>query len=311
MYETIWLGDLRKNRSCQYLYKLAGRYLASDFELSGLEEFVDEGIEESQLAREALQEIEPRLVMLSADNAKLRYSGDIVLNGEESQMACWVQDDLLQIDINSNALCQVDSKSNSICFLDIIDQTDSRVLELAIGAALISLCAREDLFFIHASAVKAPAGVALFMAESGVGKSTLARHVGEHWHQLADDIVPLSVFNNKVTLHTDYPQLKLKNNCIDDYLAYNSLSTDVIFQLQGEPSDEVQFEELDRVNGMLAIIRHSVATRLFDEDLLQIHMAFAGLVADKVPVVKLSYPRDIDRLDELQDMISIYMENRK
>jgi len=83
-----------------------------------------------------------------------------------------------------------------------------------------------------------------------------------------------------LTLHTDYPQLKLKNNCIDDYLAYNSLSTDVIFQLQGEPSDEVQFEELDRVNGMLAIIRHSVATRLFDEDLLQIHMAFAGLVAD-------------------------------
>lgn len=310
MYETIWLGDLRKNRNCRYLYKMAGCYLASDFELVGLEGFLDEGIEESDLAREALEEVEPRLVMLNESNSQLRYAGDMTLSGLDHVMKCWCDDDLLQIDIDDKALCQIDGKSNSICFLDIIEASNPEILELAIGAAFISLCARQDSFFLHSSAVKTPAGAAIFMAESGVGKSTLARHVDQNWHQLADDIVPLSVFNNQVMLHTDYPQLKLANNAIDDYPSYNNCNTAVIFQLQAEPSEEVTFEELDRATGMLAIIRHSVATRLFDEELLRIHMAFAGLVAHKVPVVKLSYPRNLDQLEQLQDSITVYLEKR-
>jgi hypothetical protein len=310
MYETIWLGDLRKNRNCQFLYKLAGRYLASDFELVGLDKFLDEGDEESTLAREALIEVEPRLVMLNEANAQSRFYGDIVLNGKEQLMQCWSADDLLQIDIAGNPLCQIDSKSNSICFLDIVDASKPDTLEIAIGAALISLCAREDLFFLHASAAKTPFGVALFMAESGVGKSTLARHVDDNWHQLADDIVPLSVFNNQVRLHTDYPQLKLADNSIENYSDYNNAKVDVIFQLQREPTEEIIFEELDGVEGMLAVIRHSVSTRLFDEDLLQTHMAFASLVTNKVPVIKLSYPRNLQQLEDLQDAITVFIDSR-
>jgi len=110
----------------------------------------------------------------------------------------------------------------------------------------------------------------------------------------------------------DFPQLKLPNATIDGFnIKDNRFEVNTLFRLSETASDDIVFTELNQQKAMLQIIRHTVAAKLFDNQQLQRHMAFAKKLASKVPMFELSYPRDLSQLSQLQDTISVFLATQQ
>ena len=54
---------------------------------------------------------------------------------------------------------------------------------------------------------------------------------------------------------------------------------------------------------MQALIRHTVAARLFDKPLLAAHLDFCAEAAARIPVWRLAYPHRRDVLPQVRDAI--------
>ena len=180
-------------------------------------------------------------------------------------------------------------------------------LELITGPALILLLAEQSIFCLHAGGVsfctsqKKIMNVA-FLADSGVGKSTLSKGTSSEWRQLCDDILPVQIKESSVRLYHDFPQLKLEQARVKDS-NLRDCHLDYIFCLNSNQSDSIVIEEMSAVQSVLTLIRHTVASRLFDQNLLKAHCAFAQSLSQAVPIFQVSYPRDYAQLPELRQRI--------
>src|SRR5579859_7105365 len=96
--------------------------------------------------------------------------------------------------------------------IDLKADADDRALRLyLLGPALAILLHQRDLLVIHASAVSIDGQVAVFAAEKGEGKSTLAAALHARGHPLVtDDLLPIDLANPKrLLIQPGFPQLKL------------------------------------------------------------------------------------------------------
>jgi hypothetical protein len=64
-----------------------------------------------------------------------------------------------------------------------------------------------------------------------------------------------------------------------------------IYQLAGSAGPDPRTTRLAVQEATLALVRHTVAARLFDRDLLAAHLTFCAQVAATVPVKRLDYRR--------------------
>ena len=62
---------------------------------------------------------------------------------------------------------------------------------------------------------------------------------------------------------------------------------------------------------MLQFARHTVAARLFNEKMMDRHVKFATYVANRVPMIELSYPRDLLQITSLREEIVEYLADMK
>ena len=67
--------------------------------------------------------------------------------------------------------------------------------------------------------------------------------------------------------------------------------------------DSVSLRLLGRRQAMQALIRHTVAARLFDKPLLAAHLDFCAEAAARIPVWRLAYPRRRGVLPQVRDAI--------
>ena len=283
-------------------YVLAGQEVVFDAPVSALSAFQQTG----GLAAES--EVAPpsaRTRLLHEANAKLQYHGVAPIAEVAQQVSCWRDQHILQIDVGGRPVCQVDFQHQQIQLLNDQSYDDRLNLEVVTGPALMLLLAAKGIFCLHAGAVITGYGNIALIAESGVGKSTLSAHQREYWQQLADDIVPLLQHQGGYVVG-DYPQLKLPGNTIaarpDGPAAIN-----LVLRLVTKSSDEISFKRLRKTEAMLQIVRHSVAAKLYDAEQLQAHAAFARQLSISTPVVELSYPRDLARLDAVRTAITDYL----
>lgn len=246
-------------------------------------------------------------VLLNADNARLHYHGSAAFNREFRKIDYWLHENFAQIDIEGKPICSVDLTEESICLLN--DQPfDERLnLEVATGPALITLLAKKETYCLHAGAVATPAGNIGIIGESGVGKSTLSRYVDRQWRQISDDILPIRrAKHNAIELLPDFPQLKLDNATVFDPLA-GAVSLDFLLRVTPEPNETVVFNVLKPVDALLQIVRHTAGAKLFNQHDLRQHVKFAQQMTFLVPVIELSYPREISQLPALREQIVQYL----
>ena len=172
---------------------------------------------------------------------------------------------------------------------------DAAVEEALLGPALALALARRAIFVLHASAVVLEGrGVIGFLGESGTGKSTLAGLLAAEGAALAADDL-LAVTEGPVAL-PHLPQLKLDPAAMAAIAGleprYPLLG---LYELEpAEPGAAVASEPLRAVSAAALVLRHTIAGRLFARSLLAKHLEFAGEIASRLPVRRLTVPRRRD-----------------
>lgn len=296
-----------------HCYTIAGQRLVFEDQVASLALFgqvVASSQDRARLEEPYLIEGDPRMVF-NRRNAKRYYQGQARFDNRDRNVTYWRRRGVSQIDIDDEPICQIDFAKQRIHLLN--DRSfDNRVnLEVVTGPALVLLLAEQDIYCLHAGAINTSAGNIAFIAESGSGKSTLSANVDKNWSQLSDDILPLQLNrpDRTVELMTNFPQLKLDGaSIVQPDMTRQKL--DFIIRINQKPNAEVQLKEVSRADGLLQVIRHTVAARLFGQTLMKRHAKFSKRVSGRVPILELSYPRDITQLDTLRATIVEYLSNR-
>lgn len=184
-------------------------------------------------------------------------------------------------------------------------------VEAMLGPALILALALRGVWCLHASAVAVDGGadggvdggVVAFVGESGAGKSTLARELpklGERAYQrVADDILPLAIEAGRACVLPRFPQLKCPSDAQPGLALPPSLPLAAVYLL-GPEASEVTAEPLAGTEAALALVRHTVASRLFTPELLSHHMDFCAAVTARIPVRRLLYRRRMGELSRVE-----------
>lgn len=178
--------------------------------------------------------------------------------------------------------------------------------EVLLGPALLLQLAWRSAFALHAGAVQMNGSVVAFCAESGVGKSTLAGGFQGEDLAVADDLLPIRLDPDPVALPR-FPQFKWPAERQYPLAAPVSLPLRAVCLLTPEPAETaasyISAQALDLPHSALALVRHTVASRLFPPELLQSHLDFCRDLATAVPVYRLRYPRRLGLLPELRTFI--------
>lgn len=287
-----------------YTYRFAGQVVAFNEPVHSLAAFeFDAGkVLLSSSDFDSLLGIE----ILNSNNSELCYQGLALFDQRMRAIDYWRVGNLAQIDIDGVPSCRLDLLNQCVVILNDLAFDVPFNLELITGPALILLLAEQSIFCLHAGAVSFPSleeqvNIA-FLADSGVGKSTLSQSFPPVWQQLCDDILPVQMAQSSVEIFNDFPQLKLHQACVEN-AELKSKHLNAIVCLSAYVSENIVIERMSAVQSVLAIIRHTVASRLFDNDLLVRHCEFAQSFCAAIPVFQVSYPRDYTQLPELRERI--------
>ena len=295
-------------------YKIANQLMAFSEPVKTLHEFeVNQGFVEI----DDLPDCHSTFEVLNDDNSFCDHQVEVTFNNKIAEISLLrkkVEDGIhfAQINVNEKPACHLDFINRTIVVLNNEPFDSDFNIELITGPAMIMLLAHQSIFSLHSSAVTITlpnsdkVNVA-FIAESGVGKSTLSKSVSHTWMQCSDDILPIAANETEISI-LDYPQLKLKNKKI---ISSENNNLNYIFNLNYIDSDRVVIEKMNAVDSFLKVVRHTVAARLFNEHLLQEHLKFAQKIIDKTPVFSLIYPRKIEQLPLLQKTLTEFLYNRE
>ena len=242
---------------------------------------------------------------LNENNAELKYRGLADFNLDFAEVSYWRKNEIAQIDVSGQAVCQIDFEKDHIHVLNDKPFDDKLNLQVVMGPALILLLSVTKNYCLHASAVVTPQGCFAMLAEPGAAEPTLSAHIDSSWSQLADDILPLEFIDDIELIH-QYPQLKLSNACISER-PVKPVFLKCIFRVSQEPAPHTEFNELERTDALLQIVRHTVAARLFDHKMMREHASFAKRLTGHIPTIELSYSHDLSKLDELRGDITDFV----
>jgi hypothetical protein len=186
--------------------------------------------------------------------------------------------------------------------------------ETALGPPLVLALALQGTWCLHGSAVLSGQHVIAFAGESGNGKSTLAAFVGsgarDGRRRIVDDILPAEPRLEGLEALPHFPQLKLPPDQQPSIGLPKRLPLAALYVLDEPGADDsaVDIQPLTPREAMLTLIRHTVAARLFGKDLLERHMAFCAGAAVRVPVRRVTYPRQFRALPVVRDALAADLE---
>jgi len=308
-------------------YRVAGQQLVCQEVMDGLAAYACDGKTQQSIDLPA-NFVE--LPIMTATNYSPRYSGGAYFDSKFREVQYWRSQQHGQLDIDGVPACQINFSEPHIHVLNTDPLGVGLNLELITGPALVLLLSLGGTYCMHAGAVDTVAGRIGIIAESGAGKSTLSQHVDDGWRQVSDDIMPLQISNSgsQIEVFTDFPQLKLSDNKVqysdsdgDSEGNYDGSydgsydgdtgrkKLDYLLRINPVPGESISFSRLPRVQAMLQVVRHTVAAKLFDTTTLREHARFAKKVSTLVPVIEVSYPRDLDKLDQLRHSIIDYLRS--
>ena len=249
----------------------------------------------------------------AADNGKLIYDDEAWVGAATRRVRSWCDGSTYEIRIAGIGSFSVSGDGCEINLLDKADCLDDGVIiEAALGPALVLALALRGVFCLHASAVTLGDGAVLFLGESAAGKSTLAEMLeddGTGLIRVTDDISPLKYGEDHFELLPDFPQLKLtaSEQCVrrDQNTA---LTVNAIYGLNRVPSGKTEDtrvfrQQLGPADSFTKLVGQSVASRIFDNDLLSRHTRQIAKLTNLVPVYELTYPSGTMHFDSVREFV--------
>jgi hypothetical protein len=178
--------------------------------------------------------------------------------------------------------------------------------EILLGPALVFALASSGTWCLHASAAMFSGTVFVFLGESGQGKSTLAAYLARNpnWRLAADDILPVRIDTDGLSVLPHFPQLKLPSDAqpgigLPEHLPLTKVC--VLTSAGQEARPELQL--LSPGLAMQILLRHTAGTRMFSTEMLGKHLSFCSQAASQVPVYQLTYPHRRDILPGIKDLL--------
>jgi hypothetical protein len=219
---------------------------------------------------------------------------------------CKTDNHFYRVDISGMGTYWVDRHGANICAYGSEDE--DALIEGMLGPPLFLKLGLHNVWCLHASAIRIDDKAILFLGKSGIGKSTLAdfaeRYRAKEIIRIADDILPLTTHQSGVVACPRFPQLKLSDN--NQYVqGPDKIPLAGLYLLQ-EPSPNchrVYVRDVDPRSAMLSVIDHTLASCLFDRELLENQLEFASMLAATIPVRRLSFPRNRTVLTAVMERI--------
>ncbi|MBN1428627.1 MAG: hypothetical protein JXB07_09580 [Anaerolineae bacterium] len=185
---------------------------------------------------------------------------------------------------------------------------EDAMIETLLGPALSIALAVKGVFCLHASALLAGNHVVAFLGHSGAGKSTLAAYLAsniEEWQYIADDVLPITAGTGGPVALPRFPQLKLPASQQIRANMPNRLPLGSIYLLEASTESTCPtIEKQNRHAATTTLIRHTVATSLFDDRLLASHLDLCAGIAGHIPVRRIIYPHNKEKLPEIAQMLT-------
>lgn len=185
--------------------------------------------------------------------------------------------------------------------------------EFLLGPVLTLALALDGVFCLHASAVALGGRTVAFVGDSGSGKSTLAAYfehgVAGPWRHVADDILPIEGVGGGVLARPHFPQLKMEAAGHYSASAPDRLKLAEVYVLNKyDPYLYPNCLRLDPRRGMLALLKATVASRLFPRTALARQMALLRFVVESNTVIySLDYPHDPRSLAPVAALVALTM----
>lgn len=285
-------------------YRIAGQILLCDVPISQLEPY---STDENHPWPVPLVQPERH----APPSARLIRRAEGHLPGLEPAAVCWSEGSAYRVRIEGAGEFSVDPASGLIAPIGFEERAGSTgdLARLALGIPLHLALATKGIFCLHASTVAAIDGVIAFIGASGAGKSTLASFLVEssfsRWRRISDEALPVTRGADGPVALPHFPQMSLAPSEQVGGNAAERLPLRAIYLLS-VPSDSLQ-AAVHRMSGRAAaaaLIFHTLAAGLFDEALLQQHMAFCAGVAASIPVRELIYPHTREALQTVDEVLA-------
>ncbi len=243
------------------------------------------------------------------------FDGEAPVAGQTRRVRCVLQPDVYRIEIEGAGTFAVARTGGAVTVLGGAAAGtaagDTALAAALAGPPLALGFALRGTFCLHASAVEREGRAIAFLGESGAGKSTLARLLAGlpdgGWRRLADDLLPVALSPGGPEARPRFPQPGIGGAAAA--ALPERLPLAAVYVLAG-PAGEVAITPLAGRAGALALVRHTVAARLFAADLLARHLEHAAAVAAAAPVRVLTYPWTADALAAVAAALAAALERR-
>lgn len=180
--------------------------------------------------------------------------------------------------------------------------------EIMLGPALVLALAMQKTWCLHGSAAVFGTQAFVFLGESGQGKSTLASYLSSNassdWQLMADDILPVTMEQSGLTGWPHFPQLKLPLDAQPGPNWPEQMPIGKICVLvSANKDDEPDLQPLSGMDTMRVFLSHTAGTRLFDDTLLEKHLAFCAKAVEYVSIHQLTYPHSRTALPKVRELL--------
>ena len=234
---------------------------------------------------------------ISKCSASLNLFNDYAYIGENSYQLCVDSTKPIGYSLKTKNQSYRLNVNTIQCSSNTIDDT------LLLGPVLILNLAMNKVFCLHASAFSFNDKVFILMGSSGTGKSTIARFMNnqKQARRIADDILPLKIIGNNLTILPCFPQLKLPAN--QQYTG-DAIIAETILLFAQKSNSETELTPVETFDAIKLLIKHSVATKLFAKNELANHLSFCHLASSKVKSFHLNYQHRANSLDQLYNLLN-------
>ena len=241
------------------------------------------------------------------------------------------------ISFDGMARFRIDFANKVITMFDVADDTTSESLAHLLNDHVAPrILAGAGDFVIHASAVEIDGQLAVFLGETGAGKSTLAASLDRAGHRLiGDDALILVRDETGVTGRSVYPSLRLYPESISAVLGDGVASTPmaqystkqrltlpkqgsldmacfpigaVFFLIEDPDEDGVASYTIEPALTCMGLIENGFALDKEDVEAAAQRFEAASQIAECVPGYELSYPWDFDLLPQVRAEIEACLQ---
>jgi hypothetical protein len=207
----------------------------------------------------------------------------------------------------------IDDAGRGVRVVRKADTSDDTLRHVLLDLILPLLMTHRGDLVLHASGAVTGSGALLFIARSGAGKSTIAAALGARGARVvADDAIAVRRDGNGLVAIGAYSGLRLWPDAPstgakrrigpgDSSIPFAPMPVRVagIYILEPSSSQAIRMDPLSSREAVMALVANSYVLDCCDRDGLQRQLDHAVACVHAVPLRRLAFPHDPDRLDEL------------